>query len=88
MFLADVVHRETLPVLEKALAFTEARHRVLVENIANVDTPGYRTKHLDAAAFQEALGKALARRTAQHPQRLRVSVQPIQVLSTLELGFG
>jgi flagellar basal-body rod protein FlgB len=62
MFFANLVGRETLPVLEKALAFTEARNRVLAENIANVDTPGYRTKHLDAAAFQEALGQALARR--------------------------
>jgi len=62
MVFANLVGRETLPVLEKALAFAEARHRVLTENIANVDTPGYRTKHLDAAAFQEALGQALARR--------------------------
>ncbi len=62
MLFADVVGRGTLPVLEKALAFTEARHRVLVENIANADTPGYRTRHLDTAAFQDALGKAVARR--------------------------
>ncbi len=62
MFLTDVVNRGTSPVLEKALAFTEARHRVLTENIANVDTPGYRTKHLNDVAFQEALKKALERR--------------------------
>lgn len=63
MFIADVVNRGTLPALEKAWAFTEARHRVLTENIANIDTPGYRTKHLDTAVFQEALGQALARRS-------------------------
>jgi len=62
MFLADVCNRGALPVLEKALAFTEARHRVLTENVANADTPGYRTKHLDTTAFQEALGRAQARR--------------------------
>jgi flagellar basal-body rod protein FlgB len=63
MFLTDVVNRGTPPLLEKALAFTEARHRVLTENIANADTPGYRTKHLDVAGFQDALKKALERRT-------------------------
>jgi flagellar basal-body rod protein FlgB len=62
MLLTDVVNRETLPVLEKALAYTEARHRMLAENIANVDTPGYRTKHLDTRGFQDALQEALARR--------------------------
>jgi len=63
MFLTDVVNRGTPPVLEKVLAFTEARHRVLTENIANVDTPGYRVKHLDVADFQDAMKKALERRT-------------------------
>lgn len=62
MFFQDVVNSGTLPVLEKALAFTEARHRVLTENVANIDTPGYRTKHLDPAKFQDALTKALSRR--------------------------
>ncbi len=62
MLFADLVNRDPLPALEKAMAFTEARHRVIVENIANADTPGYRAKQLDAAAFQEALAKALARR--------------------------
>lgn len=62
MSLGNVINSDTIAVLEKALAFVEARHRVLTENIANVDTPGYRAKQLDVAAFQEALAKALARR--------------------------
>ncbi len=73
MFFASLVGRETLPVMEKALAFTEARHRVLTENVANADTPGYRTKHLDAAAFQEALGQALARRKEDPSGALELS---------------
>lgn len=62
MWIPNVVNRDALPVLEKVAAYTEARHRMLTENIANIDTPGYRTKHLDTATFQEALGKALTRR--------------------------
>ena len=41
MFFEGLVNRGSLPAMEKMLAFTEARHRVLTENIANVDTPGY-----------------------------------------------
>ncbi len=59
MFFADVVNSGTVPALEKVLAFTEARQRMLAENIANVDTPGYRTKQLDTGAFQKALRTAL-----------------------------
>ena len=55
----DVVHHGGVPALEKMLAFTEARHRVLTENIANVDTPGYVTRQLDPRMFQRALRKAI-----------------------------
>ena len=59
MFFVDVVNRESVPALQKMLAFTQARHRMLTENVANVDTPGYQTQHLDARAFQRALREAL-----------------------------
>jgi flagellar basal-body rod protein FlgB len=62
MFLTDIVNRGTLPALEKLSAFTEHRQRVLADNIANIDTPNYKVKHLDPKAFQAALGEALDRR--------------------------
>ncbi|MGO8794593.1 MAG: flagellar basal body rod protein FlgB [Candidatus Sulfotelmatobacter sp.] len=34
-------------VLEKALDVTEQRHKLVVANMANVDTPGYHTKDID-----------------------------------------
>lgn len=67
MFFADVVNRNGVPALEKMLAFTEARQKMLAENIANVDTPGYRTKHLDAAGFQKALRQAIETQEATGP---------------------
>jgi len=54
-----------MPLLEKTLAFNEARQRMLAENIANVSTPGYRARQLDASAFQRALRDASERRTAR-----------------------
>ncbi len=59
MFFVDVVSRGALPAMEKMLAFTQARHRMLTENVANVDTPGYVTKQLDPGAFQRSLREAL-----------------------------
>lgn len=62
MFFGDVVNRGLIPAMDKMLAFTQARHRVLTENIANADTPGYRTRQLDAKAFQAALAEAMESR--------------------------
>ena len=64
MIFADMVNRDTVPVLEKLLAYTEARQRVLAENVANLDNPHYRTKQLDAKAFQQALRAAADRQKA------------------------
>jgi flagellar basal-body rod protein FlgB len=62
MFFGELINRGTIPGLEKTLSFIQARHRTLVENIANVDTPGYKTKHLDVAKFQASLQEAFAQR--------------------------
>ena len=40
------------PVLEQVVNFTEARHGVLAGNIANLDTPGYKTRDLSPELFQ------------------------------------
>lgn len=58
MFVTDATNSGNIPLLEKMLAFTEARNRVLAENIANATTPGYRTKQMDVSAFQKMLRTA------------------------------
>jgi flagellar basal-body rod protein FlgB len=52
----------SLPVLEQVVKFTEARHGVLAGNIANLDTPGYKTRDLSPALFQERLKEAVETR--------------------------
>ncbi len=59
MIFADIVNRGTLPAVEKLMAYTEARQRVLAENVANIDNPHYRAKHLDTKAFQRSLREAI-----------------------------
>lgn len=52
----------SMPALERLLQFTEQRHQVLADNIANLSTPFFRPRDLDPAAFQRALGEAIDRR--------------------------
>src|SRR6187549_3329743 len=57
--LDSMFANSTLPILEQVVGFTQARHGVLAGNIANMDTPGYRTLDLSPAEFQEQLKKAI-----------------------------
>jgi flagellar basal-body rod protein FlgB len=58
--LSSLFQSSTIPVLEQVVNFTEARHGVLAGNIANLDTPGYKTKDLSPVLFQERLKEAIA----------------------------
>lgn len=49
----------TIPVLGEVLNFAQSRHGVLTGNIANVNTPGYRTRDLSEQAFQSTLKDAI-----------------------------
>jgi len=62
MFLTSITEQGATPALVKSLAFGEARLKMIAENVANADTPGYRAKQLDAAAFRSSLREALEAR--------------------------
>jgi flagellar basal-body rod protein FlgB len=57
--LPDVFANSSLPVLEQVVQFTEARHGVLAGNLANLNTPGYKTRDLSPEKFEESLKEAL-----------------------------
>jgi flagellar basal-body rod protein FlgB len=59
MFFDRVVNESTIQMLDSMAAFTQARHTVLTENVANVDTPRYATRRLDTATFQKELRRAV-----------------------------
>jgi len=46
-------------MLEQTLSFTEQRHNLLLDNIANVSTPGYVQKDVPVEAFQATLRQAV-----------------------------
>ena len=76
--IQGIFNSSSMPVVEKMVQFTGARHQVLTHNIANLSTPHFRPRDLDPRAFQAQLGKALAERRAraqggglQEPFRLK-----------------
>ena len=60
--LASIFQSTTIPVLEQAVNFAQARHTVLAGNIANLDTPGYKVRDLSVEDFQQRLQTAIERR--------------------------
>ena len=60
--LSSLYNSSTIPLLEQVVNFTESRHGVLAGNIANLDTPGYRTRDLSPELFQQRLKEALEAR--------------------------
>ncbi len=59
MFIDRMLNQGSTPLLEQVVNFTSQRHRLLTENIANVDTPGYRQKDLSLGRFQQMLVQRL-----------------------------
>lgn len=62
MFIDQLLNQGSTPVLEQVVRFTGARHRLLVENMSNVDVPGYRQKDLSLTRFQAMLQDRVDRR--------------------------
>lgn len=67
MFLDRLMNQTNAPLLEQVLQFTSARHRMIAENMANIDTPGYRQKDLDSAKFYSMLRERVDQRDDAAP---------------------
>lgn len=98
--LDPLLQQTTIPLLERATAFGQKRHQVLAGNIANIDTPGYKTRDLAVQDFEKALQQAVqTRRESFQPPAVwpQVSGQvsfpshsanPAQYLSQLLPGYS
>lgn len=53
-----------MPVLEKTLRFAGARQRILVHNIANIDTPNFQPRDLSVTDFRSELRRVVENRRA------------------------
>lgn len=64
--LSTIFEGTTIPVTREMLSFAEARHSLLVGNIANLDTPGYQIRDYSVEDFQKHLASALEQRDRRH----------------------
>jgi len=74
MFLEGLLNRGSMPVLQQVMSFTQERHRVLANNISNLDTVGYKMQDLPESEFFVALDEAILDRDrggAGRPLRMR-----------------
>ena len=76
MFFTSITEQGATPALVKSLAFDEARLKMIAENVANAETPGYRAKQLDAAAFRSSLKEALEVRSGDATRPFEVKAGP------------
>ena len=67
MFIERLLNQGNAPILEQMLRFTEARQKLLTDDVANASTPGYQMKDLDPAKFQEMLARRVEERDAAAP---------------------
>ena len=64
MLFSRLINQGPAPMLEQWLQFTDQRHRLLAEDIANANTPGYVQKDLSLAKFQSLLRQRVQERDA------------------------
>jgi flagellar basal-body rod protein FlgB len=62
MFIERLLNQGNAPMLERWLQFTAARHRLIAEDVVNIDTPNYRQKDLSLGRFQKLLGERIEQR--------------------------
>src|SRR5689334_22016469 len=67
MFIERLLNQGNAPLLQQMLRFTETRHRLLMENVANASTPGYRQQDLSIDKFQAALQQRVEQRQSSPP---------------------
>src|SRR5688572_29303113 len=62
MLIDGLLNRGNGALLEQVVQFAAARHNLLLENVANVDTPGYRQKDLSVGRFNAMLRERVEER--------------------------
>jgi flagellar basal-body rod protein FlgB len=69
----SMLGQSAVGALTHTLQFTERRHELISSNVANMDTPDYKTRDLDVKNFQAELREAIespAAKASQSPGEL------------------
>jgi flagellar basal body rod protein FlgB len=62
--LDGLTNSGSIPALQRLMQFTGQRHRLIVNNIANLSTPGFRPVDVSPEHFQQQLAQAIDKRRA------------------------
>jgi flagellar basal-body rod protein FlgB len=62
MLIEGLMNRGNGALLEQVINFASSRHKLILDNIANVDTPGYRQKDLSVQRFSSMLSQRVDQR--------------------------
>lgn len=65
MIISDLGTTGAMPTLEKMFLFAGQRQRIIANNIANIDTPGYQGRDVDPKEFQKMLKDAIDERRSR-----------------------
>jgi flagellar basal-body rod protein FlgB len=87
MFVDRLLNQTSAPLLEQWLQFTEARERLLADDVANVSTPDYKQKDLSLAGFQTALRNRLQERDSSAPDTVSFDDISMDIQSPRNLLF-
>ncbi len=68
-----LLRSETLPVLEASMGFAQQRHLVLMNNIANIETPFYKRQDVAEGQFLGELRRAIEERRQRHGGDLQMN---------------
>jgi len=67
--LPNLFTSTNIPALTEVLNFAQARHGVLVGNLANINTPGYKVRDLSVETFQQKLKEAISQSRSPSPSQ-------------------
>src|SRR5437867_328559 len=62
MLINGLMNRGNGALLEQVVNFASQRHKLILDNIANIDTPGYRQKDFSVARFGSMLRERVEQR--------------------------
>jgi len=67
MWFEKAIDSTGIDLLQAVASFAQQRHKVLADNIANIDTPGYKMRDLSIERFQADLAEAVQARGKSSP---------------------
>jgi flagellar basal-body rod protein FlgB len=82
VMIDGVINAGAIPVLERVIQFSAARHRIIAHNVANIDTPRFRPLDVSVDDFQQRLAEAIETR-----RESRNGAGPLEIESTDEIAF-